>query len=136
MAQLLANGTAVGGIAFVTANGIQLAAVSDIHYQANVNARAPALGRDGVHGFTETIRVASIKGRFRDISGSGVTKAQMQNWVGIPVVLECNATAANGASKVVSGNSMWTNEVGEVDTTEGTFDIEFNGPAALTEQGA
>src|SRR5579872_2463522 len=127
MTQLLANGTAVGGIAFVTANGFQLAAVSDIHYQETVTTRAPALGRDGVHGFSETIRVASIKGRFRDLTGSGLTKSAIQAWQGIQVVLECNGTAENGGSKVVSGSGMWTNEVGEVDTTEGVFDIEWNG---------
>jgi hypothetical protein len=125
MATLFANGTAVGGITFVTVAGLPLMAVSDVHYQGRLFHREDAKGMDGIHGFTETIDVPLIKGKFR-VPHKGMDVAALQSAVGIPVILETNA----GYS--LAGNNGWAHEIGEVDTTNGEFDGEWHFPQALT----
>ena len=125
MATLFANGAAVGGITFVTVGGVPLLAVSDVHYQGRLFHREDAKGMDGVHGFTETIDVPLIKGKFR-VPNGGMDVAALQSDVGIPVALETNA------SYTLAGNNGWAHEIGEVDTTNGEFDAEWHFPQALT----
>lgn len=124
MPTLFANGSAVGGISFFTVNNIPVMAVSDIHYQGRLFHREDAKGMDGVHGFTETIDVPLMKGKFRVIGGQDV--AALQSASGITVTIETNA----GYS--ISGSNGWAHEIGEVDTAEGTFDGEWHFPGPFT----
>lgn len=125
MAQLVADNGAVGGTAFITAAGVAYRLVGEARYSPAEIEREPAVGMDGVHGFTEKPRVSSIKGKFRD--SGGLTVANFQNLTDITVVLEL----ING--KVVTGRGMWTAAAAEVDAAEGTFDIEFQCGGGLDE---
>lgn len=130
MATLFANGTAVGGINFVTVNNVPCEVVGELHIQGRILHREDAKGMDGVHGFTETVDVPLIKGRLRVLNGGTVDgtndPAQMQMATSISVVVETNA----GYS--VSGNNGWAHEVGEVDLAEGVFDAEWHFPGPFT----
>jgi len=124
MAQLYANGQALGGITFVTVDDRPMMAVSDVHYQGALISREDGVGMDGVHGFIEKVRVPFIKGKFRDQASLDV--ASLQYATGITVTIETNA------GKSISGNNMWAHETSEVDTAEGTFDGEWHSPGPLT----
>jgi len=126
MAQLIADSSAVGGIAFVTANGVSYRLVGNASYSPAEIEREPALGMDGVHGYIEKPRISSIKGRFRD--DGNLTVGDFQNMAGITVVLELVT------GKVVSGSNMWTAAAAEVDAAEGTFDVEWQCGGGLTEE--
>lgn len=127
MTVLRADGTAVGGIAFVTVpGGPDMRLVGALKYKPGEVDREPAPGMDGGHGFIEKPTISIIQGSFRDSGGLSV--GALRNLVGVTVVAEL----ING--KVVSGSNMWTAAAEEVDAAEGTMDIVFHTWGGLSER--
>ena len=121
MANLLA------GTAQITVDGNSYMLEGSAKYSPSRVRRETLMGMDGYHGVKETPIPGSISFSGRD-SGNLVVEAfnGMRN---VTVVLQL----ANG--KTVVGRNMACVDAQEVDSTEATFDLKFEGPS-VSEQTA
>ena len=99
--------------------------VSDVTYNANQIKRETQTGQNGVHGFSAMPVAPSISFTVRD--AGNLSQQSFNQMTSSTVVIQL----ANG--KTVYGDGMWTTEVAEVNTTEGTFKVTFEG-ITVTEQ--
>jgi hypothetical protein len=121
MANLLA------GTAQITVDGESYMVEGAARYSPSTVRRETLMGMDGYHGVKETPVPGSISLTSRDFGGLVVFNFNgMRN---VTVVLQL----ANG--KTVVGRNMAAVDVQEVDTTEATFELKFEGPS-VTEQTA
>lgn len=121
MANLLA------GTAQITVDGNSYMLEGSAKWSPSTVKRDTLMGMDGYHGVKETPVPGSISGTFRD-SGS-MTVATFNAMTNSTIVLQL----ANG--KTVVGRNMACVDAQEVDSTEGTFDLKFEGPL-VSEQTA
>lgn len=110
----------LAGVATITVGGTQYLLAAKLTYSASTVTRETLAGQDQIHGFKEMPIPCFISGTFRDGNNLRVEDFNQMTNVTISVAL------ANG--KTVVGRNMWTTGVQEVDTTEGTFEIRFEGP--------
>ncbi|MDO9714299.1 phage tail tube protein [Paracraurococcus lichenis] len=108
----------VAGISSITINGSSFALVDGLTYSPSSVRRETMTGLDGVHGYKELPVAGFIACTIRDINTSvadfnGMTAATVQ------------LIQANG--KQVIGSLMWVVDVQEVDASEGTFSVRFEG---------
>ncbi|WP_175829719.1 phage tail tube protein [Burkholderia cepacia] len=111
--------------------GITNAKIDGVTYQLEGKAsyavsrvkREALTGQDGFHGWKEMPVTGKIKMTLRD--SGGLTVADFNAMRNSTVVLEL----ANG--KIVTGRNMGTTEPEEVDTEEGTFPVQFEGPEVV-----
>jgi hypothetical protein len=96
-----------------------------VKYSPSSVRRETLMGMDGYHGIKETPVAGSISFSGRD-SGDLVV-AHFNSMRNVTVVLQL----ANG--KTVVGRNMACVDAQEVDSTEATFDLKFEGPS-VTEQ--
>lgn len=109
----------LAGIAYITVNGQTMMLAADLAYSVSSVSRETLVGQDTVHGYAEKPSQSYIHATLRD-SGK-LSLAQINAWNNVTVVCEL----ANG--KTVIGRNMWTTEVQEVKTTEGSFEVKFEG---------
>jgi len=121
MANLLA------GTAQITVDGTSYMLEGAAKYNPSSVRRETLMGMDGYHGVKETPVAGSISFTGRD-SGD-LTVSYFNTIRNATVVLQL----ANG--KTVVGRNMACVDAQEVDTTEATFDLKFEGPS-VTEQTA
>ena len=116
---MAANPNLLAGIAYITVDGTQYQLVGELAYSPGVYKRESLSGQDAVHGYSEMPTPPYISGTLRD--GGNLTVADFNAMTNVTVQLEL----ANG--KNVVGRNMWTVEVQEVKTQEGTFEVRFEG---------
>lgn len=113
------SATRRAGIASLEINGEVVDVASGLKYDATFIKREMLLGQSGVQGFSEMPKTGSMSAVIRDAGTMSV--ANFMQMTNVPVV----AVLANG--KTVYGDSLTCTECNEVDTSEGTFDVKFEG---------
>ena len=113
----------IAGTAQVVADGITYQLAGDAKYNPSSVKREALIGQDGFHGWKELPIPGSISMSIRD-AGS-LTVANFNSMRNSTVTL----TLANG--KTVIGRNMGTTEVNDVDSTEGKFDVKWEGPQVV-----
>lgn len=111
----------LAGTAYLAIDGRTYLLVGDFAYNASRVTRETMIGMDGIHGNSEKPRAGMIKMKCRDYGDISIAEInQMRN---VTVTVEM----ANG--KIVVGRNMWTTGDQEVEGTEATFDVVFEGPS-------
>lgn len=111
----------LAGTAYVTCDGITVMVAGNFKYRPSKVKRETLAGMDGVHGYKETIIPGFIACQLRD--SGGTTVADFNGQTNVTVAAEL----ANG--KTIIGAGMWTTDPQEVDSTEATFDVRWEGPS-------
>lgn len=115
--------TALAGIVNLSIDGQTYLVAGDAKYQVSSRKRETLTGQDSVHGFSEAPRAGKISMSLRDTGSLSIaTLAAIRNST---VVLGLS----NG--KTITGRNMWTVGDQEVDTKEGTLDVEFEGKSVV-----
>lgn len=109
----------LGGITYVTINGVAFDVVSDVSWSPNTVKRDTAIGLSGVQGWMEMPVAGIMKFTLRD-NGS-LTVADFNALTNATIQIQQN----NG--KQIIGTSMWLVEVQTVESQEATFELEFQG---------
>ncbi|WP_410015807.1 phage tail tube protein [Sodalis sp. C49] len=109
----------LAGTAYVTVDGLTIMVAGQFKYSPSKMKRDTLTGMDGVHGYKETPNAPFISCQVRDSGGTTVNDFNNQTNVSIVVEL------ANG--KTIIGAGMWTVNTQEVDSTEATFDVRWEG---------
>jgi hypothetical protein len=107
----------LAGVATLAVDGSTYMLSGDLAYQVSKFERKTLTGQDSVHGYSEMPVAGHIAGTLRD--SGGLTLAAINAMTNVTVTLQL----ANG--KVVIGRNMWTVDVQEVKTQEGTFDVRW-----------
>jgi hypothetical protein len=115
---LTPTGGRIAGVASLTINGTPYDA-KDITYNPSRVKRETQVGQTNVAGFSEMPVAGMIHATL--FTSVGVRATPFNALTGATVV----AQLANGT--IVSGYNMWTTEVGDVNTTDGTFEVHFEG---------
>jgi hypothetical protein len=113
------NSNRLAGTAQIYVDGQSYMLAADLTYSPSRVKRDTLVGQDAVHGFSEMPSAPFIAGTFRD--AASLTVADFNAMTDVTVV----CTLANG--KTVTGVGMWTTDVQEVKTQEGTFEVRFEG---------
>lgn len=109
----------LAGIAYISVDGQNYMLAGDLSYSVSKVTRETIAGQDRVHGYSEKPHAGFISGTLRDVSGLSV--ASFNAMTNNTVTLEL----ANG--KTIIGRNMWTVEAQEVKTSEGTFEVKWEG---------
>jgi hypothetical protein len=113
------NSRLLGGVGNCYVDGVEYDLVSDPTWKVSDRTRASLSGMNRVHGYSETITPGFISATLRD--SAGTTVRDFQDMTNVAVTLNL----ANG--KRVSGTGLWTVESQEVNSTEGTFTVRWEG---------
>lgn len=116
---MTASTNRIAGQAFIYVEGNNLKVAGALKYAVNIVKRETKAGQSGVDGYSEMPTAPFIDLQVRD-DGS-LSMSDIANWTGVTVTCKL----ING--KVITGAGMWTVESQEVDTTEGSFNIRFEG---------
>ncbi len=109
----------LAGTAYVTCDGITIMVAGAFKYSPSTVKRDTLTGMDGVHGYKETPNAPYISCQVRDSGGTSLSDFNGQTNVTIVGEL------ANG--KTIIGSGMWCVNTQEVDSTEATFDLRWEG---------
>jgi hypothetical protein len=109
----------LAGTATLTVNGTAYKLVGDFSYSVSKVTRETMKGMDTVHGYKETPHAPFIAAKLRNTSGLSV--ADLNAMTNVTVVVEL------GNGKTVIGRNMWTVEDQEVDGSEGTIPVRWEG---------
>lgn len=128
MSESIYSGTgtygARGGVVSATVNGEAIDVAGDATYSATRWKRETLTGQSGVQGFSKNPRAGKIGFTVRDAGNLSVQS--FNNMEDATIVLQL----ANG--KTVSGDAMWeVSDSIEVNTQDGTFKVEFEGPEVV-----
>jgi hypothetical protein len=113
-AQLLA------GTANVTIDGVAYMLAGDLAWSPNTVKQESQTGMDGYHGVKQTPVPGYMEFTLRD--SSAISVGFFDGLIGVAVV----AQLASG--KIVIGRNMSVIDVQEVNSTEATFKVRFEGP--------
>lgn len=110
----------IAGTVYFTIDGVSYAIAGDFAYNPSLVTRETAIGQDGVHGYIEKPMAPSISATLRDVGGLSVSEinGMTNNTI--------TAELANG--KLIIGRNMWTVESQTVKSTDGTFEVKWEGP--------
>jgi hypothetical protein len=118
-----ATSQARAGTAYMTVNGEAIDVAEDATWDATTVTRESLVGLSGPQGFKETPKVGQIKATIRDAGNLSVTA--FNGMKAATVIL----SLVNG--KTITGDQMWTTEVGAVNAKDGTFDVTFEGNSVI-----
>ena len=107
------------GIASLTVDGEVFDVVSDLVYNSVSVSRETLAGQSGVQGFAEKGVANKIGAKLRDSGTMNV--GSMMAKISSTLVLIIN----NG--KTVYGNGLWCTECTDVNTSDATFNVMFEG---------
>ncbi len=110
---------AIAGTAYLSVDSVQHLLRGEFVYDPTRVERETIVGMDGVHGFSEKPAYGSIKGTITDYGNFPVSAFNGMTNVTVTVEL------ING--KVIIGHNMWTVGRVEVNGTEGSFPVEWQG---------
>jgi len=120
---MAADPNKLAGVAYLTIDGTSYKIAGDAKYSPSSIKRETLIGQSGVDGYSEMPAAGSISMSVRDAGNLKV--ADFNAMRNVTVVLEL----ANG--KTITGGNMWCVEAQEVDTTEGKFDVRFEGRSVV-----
>lgn len=109
----------LGGRAWLWIDGVQYPVVAEPTYGVSKVKRTILKGMDGVHGYSEEVIPGFIAVTLRDEAGTSLS--DFQDMTNVSVTLQL----ANG--KRVSGSDMCHVDSAEVNATEATFPVRFEG---------
>jgi len=109
----------VGGVAYIKVDGTQYLLRGDLTVSPDMFERKGVAGQDGIHGYTETPRMPTIKATLTDIGG--LSLEAFQHMTAVTVTVELN----NG--KVYVLRDAWTSAARELNTSEGSLDVTWEG---------
>ena len=109
----------IGGVLKISYDGTQIPAKGSFTVSPSSVEREGVAGQDYVHGYTEKPRVPFIKGELS-------TRAEV-SLEDLLAITDATVTAdlANGKSYVLT--EAWTKGAFEINTSEGSFEVEFQG---------
>jgi len=113
------NSRRLAGVGNLYIEGVPYDLVSDPLWKVSDRTRTSLSGMNRVHGYSETIGPAFISATLRDTAGTRLR--DFQEMTNVSVSLEL------ASGKRVSGTGMWTVESQEVNSTEATFTVRFEG---------
>ena len=111
----------IAGVAYLSVDGQSYMVAGDMAYSPSGVSRETITGQDRVHGYSEKPHPGSITATIRD--AGGLLVSDFNAMTNVTVTLEL----ANG--KTIIGRNMWTVDAPEVKTTEGTFEVKWEGPS-------
>jgi Phage tail tube protein len=117
----MADSNLIAGVLYATIDGTNYRVSGEGKYRVSSDKRESLPGQDGIHGFSSRPQPGMMGWKGRDSSDPIITA--LSNMTSGTVQFEL----ANG--KLIIGRGMW--RVGdpiEVNTEDGTFDVEFEGP--------
>ncbi|MBP0492168.1 phage tail tube protein [Pararoseomonas indoligenes] len=109
----------IGGIGAAFVDGLAFDLRADPMWKVSTRTRTTVAGMDRIHGYSETISPGFISFTLSD--RDNITVGDFENMTNSSVSLEL------ASGKRVSGTGMWTVESQEVNATEGTFSVRFEG---------
>ncbi|MBX6382079.1 MAG: phage tail tube protein [Microbispora sp.] len=109
----------LAGLAWLSIDGVSYPVVSDPAWRVASVTRETLVSMGAVDGYKETIVPGFIEATIRDTASTTVRGFQDMTSVSVTLRL------ANG--KQVSGTGMWTTEAVEVNSTDATFKVRFEG---------
>ncbi|MDR3513783.1 MAG: phage tail tube protein [Caulobacteraceae bacterium] len=116
----MAGPNRLAGQATLSVAGQTYMIVGELTYRVNDFTVETLKGQDGIHGTKEMAQTGMIKAKLRDSGSISVSS--------LAAMRDVNVVAQLANGKVVSGNDMWrVGEPPEVNTEDGTFDIEWEG---------
>ena len=118
----------LAGIASIAVGGVTYLLSGELGYTPSTVKRETLAGQDQVHGYSEMPVAPAIYGTLRDQGSLTVHDFNAMTSVNISVQL------ANG--KVITGSNMWCVNVQEVKTTDGTFEVRFEGISVIEQVAA
>lgn len=110
----------VAGLASLTINGSNMDVVGDLKYDPTSFKNERIGGQSGMLGHKRMPKDGAMSAKLLD--SNGLTLRDFQDMTSVTVV----AVLANG--KTVSGAGLCQTGEIEVDTTEGSFEVKFEGP--------
>lgn len=110
----------LAGTASLSVDGTTYLLEGAFKYNPSTVKRESLTGQDGVHGYKEMPMAPYITATLRDSGGLTIHDFNAMKSVTV------TAELANG--KTIVGRGMWTVESQEVDTTEGTLEVRWEGP--------
>jgi hypothetical protein len=113
------NSRRLAGVGTFNINGVQYDLVSDLLWKVSDRTRTTLAGMNRIHGYSETPTAGFISAVLRDTAGTTIRDFQDMTNVAV------SAELASG--KRVSGTGMWTVDTQEVNSTEATFTVRFEG---------
>ncbi len=111
------------GVASATVDGEVLDVAGDLSYDPTSVKRETLEGQSGVQGFSEMPKTGMMSFKVRD--NGNLTVASFNAKVDSTLVF----VLANG--KTVYGDGMWSTGETTVGSTEGTFDVKFEGVSVV-----
>lgn len=105
------------GIAFATIDGVPVDVASDLVYSVSTVKREMLIGQSGIQGYSEMPQTGYMSFAARDSAGIAVSSYVGKTASTVVVQL------ANGKT-VCTSNAVCT-EVGEVKSSDGTFNLKF-----------
>lgn len=117
----MADPNRLAGVASVTVDGTANSISGEGTYRPSVAKRETLMGQDGYHGYSEMPQAGKISWKGRD-SGA-INIAALNNASNASVVL----ILANGKT-IIGRNMARVGDPIEVNTEDGTFSVEFEGP--------
>ena len=112
----------IAGVAYVFVDGRQYPLRGNLVISTDTIERTGVAGEDGIHGFTETPRVAWDEGDFSDIAGLSLMTLQAMCDVTV------TAELANGKQYIL--RNAWTSTAREFNAADGQATVRFEGMAA------
>ncbi len=124
MSGTLYTGTSSGGgrragIASAEIDGEAVDVAGDLTYNPSTVKRETLSGQSGIQGFSEMPMASKMSFKARDSGSLTVAAYNAKTNSTLVFVL------ANG--KTVRGEGLWCTNTGDVNSAEGTFDVEFEG---------
>lgn len=117
----MANATA--GSATLSVDGRNYLLQGSFRWSPSNKSRETLVGMDGIHGYKEMPATPFMSATLRDSDGLSVADLNAMTRVTV------TAQLANG--KTIVGRGMWAVGVQEVDSTEGTIDVRWEGPEVM-----
>lgn len=115
----MADTRRLSGVAWLFIDGVQYTVVSGAGYGVATEKRETLASMSGIDGYKSTFVPGFIKATIRDTADMSV--ADFMDMTDVSVTLRL------ASGKQISGTGMWTVEAAEVDSTEATFDVRFDG---------
>ncbi|WP_424138166.1 phage tail tube protein [Roseomonas chloroacetimidivorans] len=109
----------LAGGAYLTTDGIGWAVVGEPGYRLSSVTRETMASMSGIDGYSEKPQAPYIKAQVRDMPGLSI--ADLGDMTNVTVELQLN----NG--KIVTGIGMWLAGAPEVNSTDATCSVQFEG---------
>lgn len=126
MSGSLYSGTTSGrraGVVLVTIDGEAVDVASDLVYDPTTVKRDTLAGQSSIQGYSEMPKAGKISMTLRDAQNFSVAALMSKTSSSVVAIL--------ASGKTVTGDGMWVTSVEEVNTTDGTLKVTFEGTSVV-----